>query len=147
MKTKKDILVKKIIKYQKRHVVIFRQYFTIFRKKMAVVYDNQNNLVFYDYYSKNNRYTINKDIFRCICNKFYNAIDEVLSEYEPGLECCTFDILHIYRVEAFFKFAKFLMNVEEYYELYYNSDSIVDVKKLDRRKEFSDVYDIIDNIK
>ena len=36
------------------------------------------------------------------------------------------------------------MNVEEYYELYNDN---VDVVKLDRRKEFKDVYDIIDNIK
>ena len=36
------------------------------------------------------------------------------------------------------------MNVEEYYEFYNDK---VDKVKFDRRKEFKDVYDIIDNIK
>ena len=144
MKTKKDILLKKIDKYQKRHILIYRNYFMIFRRKMAVIYDNQNknNLIFYDYYSKNDKFIINKEALKFTCRDFYDRIKTVLGNDYSNLECCTFDVLHI--SGAFFKFTEFLMNIEEYYELYNDN---VDVAKLDRRKEFKDVYDIIDNIK
>ena len=144
MKTKKDILLKKIDKYQKRHILIYRNYFMIFRRKMAVIYDdqNKNNLIFYDYYSKNDKFIINKEALKFTCRDFYDRIKTVLGNDYSNLECCTFDVLHI--SGAFFKFTEFLMNIEEYYELYNDN---VDVAKLDRRKEFKDVYDIIDNIK
>ena len=144
MKTKKDILLKKIDKYQKRHILIYRNYFMIFRRKMAVRYQNQNknNLIFYDYYSKNDKFIINKEALIYTCRDFYDRIKTVLGVDYSNLECCTFDVLHI--SGAFFKFTEFLMNIEEYYELYNDN---VDVAKLDRRKEFKDVYDIIDNIK
>lgn len=146
MKTKKDILLKKINKYQKRHILIYRNYFMIFRRKMAVRYDNQNknNLIFYDYYSKNDKFIINKEALKFTCRDFYDRIKTVLGKDYSNLEYCTFDILHISKSLAFVKFAEFLMNIEEYYELYNDN---VDVAKLDRRKEFKDVYDIIDNIK
>ena len=35
MKTKKDILLKKIDKYQKRHILIYRNYFMIIIAKMT----------------------------------------------------------------------------------------------------------------
>ena len=144
MKTKKDILLKKIDKYQKRHILIYRNYFMIFRRKMAVRYQNQNknNLIFYDYYSKNDKFIINKEALKFTCRDFYDRIKTVLGNDYSNLECCTFDVLHI--SGAFFKSTEFLMNIEEYYELYNDN---VDVFKLDRRKEFKDVYDIIDNIK
>ena len=144
MKTKKDILLKKINKYQKRHIAIYRKHFKFFRKTIAVRYDNQNknNLIFYDYYSKNDKFIINKEALKFTCRDFYDRIKTVLGNDYSNLECCTFDVLHI--SGAFFKFTEFLMNIEEYYELYNDN---VDVAKLDRRKEFKDVYDIIDNIK
>ena len=144
MKTKKDRLLKKINRYQKRHILIYRNYFMIFRRKMAVRYQNQNknNLIFYDYYSKNDKFIINKEALKFTCRDFYDRIKTVLGNDYSNLECCTFDVLHI--SGAFFKFTEFLMNIEEYYELYNDN---VDVFKLDRRKEFKDVYDIIDNIK
>lgn len=139
MKTKKDILLKKIDKYQKRHILIYRNYFMIFRRKMAVRYDNQNknNLIFYDYYSKNDKFIINKEALRYTCRDFHDRIETIFRR--DNCSSVTFTILHFYSIEAFFKFAQFLMNVEEYYELYND--------KVDRRKEFKDVYDIIDNIK
>ena len=139
MKTKKDILLKKINKYQKRHIAIYRNYFMIFRRKMAVRYQNQNknNLIFYDYYSKNDKFIINKEALRYTCRDFHDRIETIFRR--DNCSSVTFTILHFYSIEAFFKFAQFLMNVEEYYELYND--------KVDRRKEFKDVYDIIDNIK
>ena len=116
----------------------------IFRKKIAVRYYNQNenNLIFYDYYNKNNKFIINKEALIYTCRDFYDRIESTLGNDYSNLYCCTFEVLHING--AFFKFIEFLMNVEEYYELYNDN---VDVVKLDRRKEFKDVYDIIDNIK
>ena len=139
MKTKKDILLKKINKYQKRHIAIYRKHFKFFRKTMAVRYDNQNknNLIFYDYYSKNNKFIINKEALRYTCCDFHDRIETMFRN--DNCSSITFTILHIYRIEAFFKFVDFLKAVEEYYELYND--------KVDRRKEFKDVYDIIDNIK
>ena len=114
------------------------------RRTIGVRYDNQNknNLIFYDYYSKNDKFIINKEALKFTCRDFYDRIKTVLGNDYSNLECCTFDVLHI--SGAFFKFTEFLMNIEEYYELYNDN---VDVAKLDRRKEFKDVYDIIDNIK
>ena len=99
-------------------------------------------MIFYDYYSKNDKFIINKEALKFTCRDFYDRIKTVLGNDYSNLECCTFDVLHI--SGAFFKFTEFLMNIEEYYELYNDN---VDVAKLDRRKEFKDVYDIIDNIK
>ena len=144
MKTKKDRLLKKINKYQKRHIVVYRKHFTIFRRKLAVRYYGKDNMLFYDYYNKNNKFIINKEALIYTCRDFYDRIKTVLGVDYSNLECCTFDVVHICEAGAFFKFTEFLMNIEEYYELYNDN---VDVFKLDRRKEFKDVYDIIDNIK
>ena len=142
MKTEKDILLKKINKYQKRHIAIYRKHFKFFRKTMAVRYDtqNKNNFIFYDYYSKNDRFTIKKDVLRYTCRDFHDRIETMLKC--DNCSAITFTILHF--TEASFKFMEFLSDVEVYYELYNDK---VDEVKLDRRKEFKDVYDIIDNIK
>ena len=147
MKTKKDILLKKINKYQKRHIAIYRKHFKFFKRKMAVKYDNQNenNLIFFDYYyNKNDRFIIKQKALIYTCRDFYDRIESTLGNDYSNLYCCTFDILHISKSLAFCKFVDFLMNVEEYYEFYNDK---VDKVKFDRRKEFKDVYDIIDNIK